>query len=204
MFEFFIALIVIMNPIGNLAIYVGLIDVNDKKLCFKTANISSIAILIILLLSLWVGWPILDFFGITIGAFQVAGGLIILGIAMSMLKGKTHQHKYGGDSQSQPDKDSESIAVVPMAIPIIAGPGAMTVLITRSHSFNFFELFIASIICIIIAIIFWFSLRYAPKISTYLGEEGMRIVSRVMGLILAAISVQMLAQGLISLFPSLV
>ena len=201
MIAFFVALIVIMNPIGNLAIYVGLIDVKDKVLCQKTARNCAIAIFIILVISLWIGWPILNFFGISIGAFKVAGGLIVLGIAFSMLKGSTHTHKHGEESSENEEKDS--IAVVPMAIPVIAGPGAITVLIGKAHDFGFLQLIFASIVCAIVAVLFWFALKYAPKIAHFLGDEGMKITSRVMGLILAAIAIQMVAGGLIHLFPVL-
>lgn len=198
----FISLLVIMNPIGNAAIYIGLISSRNKREQRATAIICAIAIFIILLLSLWVGWPILKFFGISLAALKVAGGLIVLRIALSMLKGTSHTHDHDSeDSQSKMVK-KPSIAVVPMAIPIIAGPGAISVMITNADQFHHMtSMLIVSILCAVLAFIIWLVLAISPWLGRLLGEQGMQIVSRVMGLILAAIAVGMLQGGLGSMFP---
>lgn len=196
MIGFIVALIVIMNPIGNLAIYIALIDIEDQKNCNQNAKICAVAIFIILLISLWIGWPLLNFFGISIGAFKVAGGIVILGIALSMLKGATHSHHHGDKTANASAENKELIGVVPMAIPVIAGPGAMTVLISKAHDFSFTQMIMATIVCLIISLFFWILLKFTPKVAEHLGEEGLRIVSRVMGLILAAIAVEIAASGI--------
>ncbi|WP_192484193.1 MULTISPECIES: MarC family protein [Cysteiniphilum] len=201
MLSFAIALIVIMNPIGNLAIYIGLITGRDEQDCNKTAKICAIAIFVLLMISLWIGWPILNFFGISIGAFRLAGGLIVLRIALSMIQGGNHTHKKG--EKKIDDEKQPSIAVVPMAIPVIAGPGAMAVIITHAHDFTLWQFLMASIICAVAAVFFWLLLKYTPKLARFLSEEALSVISRVMGLILAAIAIQMMAGGLTALFPRL-
>ena len=201
MLSFAIALIVIMNPIGNLAIYIGLITGRDEQDCNKTAKICAIAIFVLLMISLWIGWPILNFFGISIGAFRLAGGLIVLRIALSMIQGGNHTHKKG--EKKIDDEKQPSIAVVPMAIPVIAGPGAMAVIITHAHDFTLWQFLMASIICAVASVFFWLLLKYTPKLARFLSEEALSVISRVMGLILAAIAIQMMAGGLTALFPIL-
>ena len=201
MLSFAIALLVIMNPIGNLAIYIALINGRGEEECNKTAKVCAMAIFVLLMISLWIGWPVLEFFGISIGAFKLAGGLIVLGIALSMIKGNSHTH----DKNKTKDIHAKqpSIAVVPMAIPVIAGPGAMAVIITQAHDFSLWQFFLASIICIVISLFFWLLLKFTPKFSKYLGDEALAVISRVMGLILAAIAIQMGASGILLLFSVL-
>ncbi len=201
MLSFAIALIVIMNPIGNLAIYIGLITGRDEQDCNKTAKICAIAIFVLLMISLWIGWPILNFFGISIGAFRLAGGLIVLRIALSMIQGGNHTHKKG--EKKIDDEKQPSIAVVPMAIPVIAGPGAMAVIISHSHDFTLWQFLMASIICAVVSVFFWLLLKFTPKLARFLSEEALSVISRVMGLILAAIAIQMMAGGVTALFPIL-
>lgn len=205
---FFIALLVILNPIGNAAIYIGMTSENKPHELNHIAKTCAFAISIILLLALWVGLPLLHFFGITIGTFKFAGGLIVLGIALSMMKGKPHTHEHNGENNTQKNDpvktNPTSIAVVPMAIPIIAGPGAISVIVSRAHDLtSYYQMLLYSLICISTAIILWIVLKFAPWIGKKLGKEGMMIVSRIMALILASIAVSMLQSGLISMFPIL-
>ncbi|WP_440682840.1 MarC family protein [Cysteiniphilum halobium] len=201
MLSFAIALIVIMNPIGNLAIYIALISDRDEKDCNTTAKICAVAIFVLLMISLWVGWPILNFFGISIGAFKLAGGLIVLHIALSMIQGNNHNRKKGENKRN--NEKQQSIAVVPMAIPVIAGPGAMAVIIMHAHDFTLWQFCISSIICAVVSVLFWILLKLTPKLAHFLNDEALSVISRVMGLILAAIAIQMMAGGFTALFPIL-
>lgn len=194
---FGIGLLAIMNPIGNAAIYIGMVADRTPQQQHKTALTCGIAIAVILLIAVWVGWPILKFFGITIGSFELAGGLIVLLIALSMVRGHPHTHTHNKKDSIDTYKSKESIAVVPMALPIIAGPGAISVVISYGSKHHApLDLIQQSIVCGIAALILWFVLFFAPKIGRVLGENGMKIVSRVMGLILTAIAAQMMADGI--------
>lgn len=214
---FTVGMIAILNPIGNTAIYIGMTANMKRKTQQKCAIHCAIAVTIILLASIWFGQPILSLFGISIGAFGSAGGIIVLLIALNMLQGKPHSPNYHThieekNSYSQANADTKSkakslkhqIGVVPMAIPIIAGPGAISTVIAHSYLFpsvqqKFLESGIALCLSILIGIILFFG----PLIGKALGEYGMKIVTRVMGLILAAIAMQMLTSSLIKLLPGL-
>ncbi|MCF6806788.1 NAAT family transporter [Thiotrichales bacterium 19S9-12] len=205
MLGLFISMLVIMNPIGNAAIYISLVSDRDKKEQALTAKICAVAVLAILLVSFWAGWPILKFFGIDIGSLKVAGGIIVLRIALSMLKGGSHTHNHHTEEDKQKTIKKESVAVVPMAIPIIAGPGVISVMIANAHDYEgLMPGAMVSLLCVLAAFIIWIILVSAPLIGRVLGEQGMQIISRVMGLILAAISIEMLHSGLILLFPHVV
>lgn len=196
-----IALLAILNPIGNAAIFVSMIK-GDTHAKHKTAISCAIAVAIILLVTIWVGIGLLKTFGISIGAFQTAGGLIVILIGLSMLKGQNPTHADHLNPQAQ--TNSGSIAVVPLAIPIIAGPGAMTTIIlhmTYLNSINY--KIIISIICFILAAIIGVVLYFSPYIAKTLGNSGMRIMTSIMGLVITAIAFQMLASGLLKLLPGL-
>lgn len=198
---FSISLFAILNPIGNAAIYIGMVADRTPQQQHKTAFQCGIAITIILLVSVWVGWPILKFFGITIGSFELAGGFIVLLIALSMIKGQPHTHNLDEPASIEANKAKDSIGVVPLAIPIIAGPGSISVIISfGSKHHGLADLIAQSIVCLIAAALLWVVLFFAPKIGHILGENGMKIASRVMGLILAAIAMQMMANGIKALF----
>jgi len=198
-----IAVLAVLNPIGNGAIYVGMVSGRPLAEQRKVALVCSTAVAIILLVTTWLGLMLLNFFGISIGAFQVAGGLIVCLIGLSMLKGRSHSHDLDQKQNCQ-SMTKEQVAVVPLAIPIFAGPGAMTALIAHMKGLNSFadKLKISGIM-VCLAIVVYVVLFLAPRISKILGEYGMQVVTRVMGLILVAIAFQMLGAGLVALLPGL-
>ncbi len=200
---FSLGLLALLNPIGNAAIYMGLVAKYDAKHKRKTAIICGISITIILLIAIWVGWVILSFFGISIGSFKAAGGLIVILIALSMVQGHAHTHTYDQKGNKEPPCKG-SIAVVPMAMPIIAGPGALAFIISHTEHFpSISEKLAESVIAMIMGTILFLVLLATPYIGKALGESGMKIVTRVMGLILLAIAVQMFAGGLGEMLPGL-
>ncbi len=186
--KYFIALLVVSNPIGSLAIYLGLTSGESKEAMNRIPYVTAISVFIILGLSLWVGWPLLNFFGITIESFKIAGGLVVFGIGMSMIKGTSivATHK----------KESASVGVVPLAMPIIAGPGAITVAISYSHDFSsMVQRTYATGICCALAVVFLLVLKLAPWVKRRIGDNGIDIACKVMGLLVAAIAVQMISNG---------
>ena len=209
---FIVGMIAILNPIGNTAIYIGMTSELKHSTQNKCAIHCATAVAIILLFSMWFGQPLLSLFGITIGAFGSAGGLIVLLIAINMLRGQPHKPSYHTHieekTQSAVKKKKSShkhqIAVVPLAIPIIAGPGAISKVIYQSYSFPAFQdKIVGSVILIVLSMLIGIILYFAPLIGRALGEYGMKVVTRVMGLILAAIAMQMLAANLLKLMPGL-
>lgn len=201
--SFFVSIFAITNPVGNLAIFIGLTSDYTRSQQRKTALVTGFAVLISLLLSLWLGIAILDAFGISVSAFEVAGGLIILLIGLSMLRAKKSEMSHS-DKEHSAALDRPSVAVIPMAIPIVAGPGAMTTVIIAAKNFSSLgDKFILSGECLAMALIIAVIFFFAGFIGKVLGPSGVKITSRIMGLILAAIAISMMAEGLRGLFPVL-
>ena len=209
---FIVGMVAILNPIGNTAIYIGMTSELKRSTQHKCALHCATAVGVILLFSMWFGQPLLSLFGITIGAFGSAGGLIVLLIAINMLRGQPHRpsyHTHVEEKTLSAEKKikknlKHQIAVVPLAIPIIAGPGAIAKVIYQSYNFpSFQDRVMGSVILISLSAIIGVILYLAPLIGKALGEYGMKVVTRVMGLILAAIAMQMLTSNLAVLLPGL-
>jgi len=198
-----ITLLAITNPIGNVAIFIGLTsnktDLEKRKIALQTA----IASLITLIIVTWAGESILKLFSISIPAFQIAGGLVITLVGLSMLSSKKSDMLNGDEYGDKGGKDS--IAVVPMTIPIIVGPATMTtVIIYMGQAHDVFARVGATVIDFIIGAIIALTLCFSGNISRFLGNSGIKIATRVMGLILVAMAMSMIIAGMQTAFPGLV
>ncbi len=200
---FAIAMLAITNPLGNLAIFAGLTGDKSPQEKKKTAFVAGAAITAILLIVTWSGELILEGFGIDIASFETAGGLIIALIGLSMLHAKTSSMHHSPEEHEEA-KSKDSVAVVPIAIPIVAGPGAITTIVVETQKYGSIEDKITvSVVCLGISILLWICFYFSGPVSRLLGVTGINIVTRIMGIILAAIAFQMLSNGLKSLFPGL-
>lgn len=196
-------LISVVNPIGAMPIFLSLTASKTPLQRKQTAMTTAIAVAMVLLASLLVGEPILNFFGIRLSAFRVAGGLLLLlmGISMLRVSDDRSRHTPEEDAESQ---DKSSVAVVPLAIPLLAGPGAISTTIVYAHrdlSLDHYLLFggvILSVSAIILSI-----LLLAPRIIAIMGHTGMNVVTRVMGLLLTSTAMEFIAGGITELFPVL-
>ncbi len=198
-----IALFAIVNPIGSLPIFISATDGWQKNDRARTARTVALAVFTVLSLSAFIGDGILDFFGISIPSFQVGGGILILLISISMMHGKQ-----GGTRQTPEEAQSlaerEVIAIVPLSIPLLAGPGAISHMILSAQQHPSFIGHLTLVIpVIVISGVIWLVLQLADAITLRLGTIGINIITRLMGLILAAMSVEFIAHGLIGLFPQL-
>lgn len=198
--QFALSLFAILNPFGVVAIYLSMVDEYSHVEKVKILRKSSIAVFVILICVIWVGDSILNFFGISIAAFRIGGGLIIVLFGLKILSGTDSSEKEDSKTKAVARPD---ISVVPLAIPIIAGPGALVVTLTEMHNtFNEFkEKLIVSAVCVFIAIAVWLILRNALVLSKFLGTAGLNILTKVMGLFLVVIATQMMLEGCIAIFP---
>jgi multiple antibiotic resistance protein len=199
----FVALLTICNPAGALSLFVGMTSdyspAEKKIAALKTA----LAVATVLLSVTWAGSHILSAFGVTTSGLEVAGGIIIAMMGLSMLHDKTSAIAHS-DNESQAVQEKPSIAVVPMAIPIVAGPGAMTTIILATQKFpGLQEKLGISLICLGISLIIFISLYFAAGIGRILGQSGLSILTKIMGMLLTAIAVQMIASGVVELIPAL-
>jgi len=192
----FVGLLAIMNPLGNAAIFLSLTHSDDTAAKNKIARTCAIAVAIILLVTIWFGGDILKLFGISTAALTVAGGLVVLLIGLKMLS--------SDDLGSSSDGSSANIGIVPLAIPLISGPGAMATILAHSYLLvDWRSKCLVSVVGVTIAILVAMAFICANKLTALMGTNGLSVVTRIMGLLIAAIAVHLLATGLPELFPVL-
>lgn len=201
--KIFVSLVAIVNPIGAVPIYISLIEGTEGPQRDRILRVVGVTVCMILLTSLFFGKMILEFFGISMHSFRVGGGILLLLIAISMLHAKMSPVTQT-QQEADESRDKESIAVVPLSIPLLAGPGAIGTVIIDAHrasGIGHYAVIAAEIV--VLSFLLWFVLRLAPLISKRVSGIGINIVTRIMGLILAAIAVEFIASGVRGLFPSL-
>ncbi len=200
--SFMVALFSMMNPIGNLGVFAGMTANRTGAQAVRIAWRCAAAVGITLLIVTWSGSLLLQFFGITVETLRASGGVIVLIIGLQMLFNKSgHKHS---SSELKDAKEQNSIAVVPLAIPIVAGPGTMaTVLVAAQQNSSILSKFEISAVVLVFTVICGFLFSFAAPISKWLGESGIGVVTRVMGMILSAIAMGMLTDGLKVLLPGL-
>lgn len=202
LFSFIATLFSMMNPIGNIGVFAGMTADRPVADSRKIAWNCAIAVAITLLIVVWAGPRLLTLFGVTVDTLRAAGGLIVLVIGLHMLFNKS-QHKHSAeeleDAQAQ-----ESIAVVPLAIPMVAGPGTMAaVLVAAQQESAILSKVEISLVIVGFSVLVGVLFSFASPIANRIGESGMGVVTRVMGMILAAIAMGMLTEGLKALLPGL-
>lgn len=193
----FVGLFAMMNPIGNAAIFLSLTSSDDSSTQKKVARTCANAVAVILLITVWLGGYILELFGITTSALTVAGGIVVLLMGLQMLNSS-------GSSSTTSDSGATNVGIIPLALPLIAGPGAMSNILAHTYLLQTWQSkCMVSIVCVVLAIVVAVIFAFANKLLDLIGTAGLTMVTRVMGLILAAIAIQLLATGLPALIPVL-
>lgn len=199
--KFLISLLAVVNPIGIIPIFITMtadLNSNEQR---RIAKLVVLATATVLLVSLFFGEFVLDFFGISINSFRVGGGIMLLLMAISMLN---TSHTTIRQHREIAEQASESMAVVPLAIPLLAGPAAISTVIInayKGHGVEHYALMSLDIIALTVILALLFLLM--PWIASRISTLGINISTRIMGLILAAIAVEFIANGLKGLFPVL-
>ncbi|RJX68490.1 YchE family NAAT transporter [Vibrio sinensis] len=200
--QFFLGLVAAVNPVGIMPVFVSLtghMGLEDKR---KTAATASIAVAVILIVSLLAGQMLLDMFSISLDSFRIAGGLLLLSIAFSMMSGKLGEDKQNKQEQSE-YVSREQIGVVPLAMPLLAGPGAISSTIVYGSRYpTALDTLGIAVTIILFCLCTWLLFRSAPLIVRFLGQTGINVITRIMGLILAALGIEFIANGLRGLFPA--
>lgn len=202
-----VALFAIVNPIGSIPIFISATNGWSSKDRNRITNLVAITVFSVLSVAALMGEHILNFFGISIPSFQVAGGILIMLIALHMLNGKQRQSKQSNSSTSSTSSldDKDLLAVVPLSVPLLAGPGAISSIIIAAENHHNFISHLSLIIPISVVVLSaWIVLRLSGFIAHLLGVIGINIVTRLMGLILASMAVEFIAKGLAGLFPQLI
>ncbi|WP_301098395.1 YchE family NAAT transporter [Otariodibacter sp.] len=202
--QFFIGLVAIVNPFGILPVFFSMTSHQYEAERNRTNLVMSISVGIILLVSLYFGKVILDIFSISLHSFRIAGGILIVTIAMTMISGKLGEHKQNKEEKNADPSEYENIAVVPLAMPILAGPGAIGTTIVWGTQYNTWIDYIGFTISIVVFSCMCYTLfRFSGLVMKKLGKTGTNIVTRIMGLILMALGIEIIVAGLTNLFPVL-
>ncbi len=196
----FFALFSVLNPIGTVPIFVGLTQFDDKKERSRISLWAAINVCIILLISFFVGRYVLEFFGITINALRITGGIIIASSGFSLLNGKFNKNKGINKKVEQEIQVRNDIALTPLAMPMLAGPGSMSLLITffqEHHSTN--NLLASTLAIIAVSIVIFAVLKSAHYLSKILGTSGIVAISRIVGFLTIAIGIQYIISSILSI-----
>ena len=195
-----VGLIVITDPLGAIPLFVGLTANQSERERKRTADVASLSVAIILIVSCFVGEWILKIFGISIASFRVGGGILLLLLSVAMMQAKVIAAKQT-EKEAEEATGKDHVAVVPLAIPLIAGPGAISLSIIYAERVTGIvntAFLVAS--CVLVAAVMWAALRLSMRISRVLGQTGINIATRIMGLILAALAIEFIASGYKVLF----
>ncbi len=199
----FMSLLAILNPIGALPIYLSIGSGSEWENRRRISIVTTLTVFLTLMAFMLFGESILSFFGIGIPAFRIGGGILIIMIAVSMLQGKMSPAKHTPE-ETEAMLEKQSIAVVPLAVPILAGPGAISTVILLTHQANSWLLWIALSSAIVAnSLLVYLVFFLAGRLNLFLGISGIKIVTRIMGMILMAIAVQFILDGLAQVYPIL-
>lgn len=201
--RFITALFVILNPFAAVPIYLVLTKSYTSEERKRIAKTAAITVLLVLVIASLTGETLLQTLGTSLASFRVGGGIVILLMALAMLRGQSDSVRTTPAEEAEAE-DRHSIAVVPIAIPLLAGPGSISNVIIEMHRSETDYHGLLVILSIgLVCLLLWIVLRMASSIGKMLGQIGLNIINRLFGLILAAIAVEIMANGLIQLFPAL-
>jgi len=197
-------LISVVDPIGAIPIFLSLTESRTLEERHRTAWVCAIAVSAVLLGSLLGGKLILELFGIGIPAFRVAGGILILLMGISMLHASPDRSRQTPEERVE-SYERDSVAIVPLAIPLLSGPGAISAIIVYAQeSCSCWQHYLlVSLVIGTVASTVLLVLWMAPRIASMLGKTGMNVITRIMGLVIFSIAVEFIAKGLTELFPAL-
>ena len=189
-FYAFMAFFAIMNPISNLPAYMALVADDSQKISRKIAFRSLLIAFVIVTVFIFSGDFIFKVFGITIVSFRIAGGILVAVIGYHMINGN-HSPSYKGMEQQAVNSDPMSIAISPLAMPLFAGPGTITTALSLANG-GLQNQLITVVAFALLCVITYLLLRSAKQIAGFLGENLMKIITQMMGLLLFSIGIQMI------------
>ena len=178
-----LVLFIIVDPLGNIPIFMSLTEKMTKNERRKVFNTATLVGCILLLAFALAGQEIFTIFGISIFSFEVAGGILLLIIAIKILISGSLESTNGSTA---------SIGAVPIAMPLLVGPGAIT---TTIFNLQYYGVIVTAISVFVVLILTWIILRYVDSLYGFLGKTGAMVIARVMALLIAAIAIQYVLFG---------
>ncbi len=200
-----IALLAIVNPVGVVPFFIHFTQNFSHQERQRTIRISSFSAFVVIAVSAVAGLKVIEFFGISLASFQVGGGTLLLISSLAMLNAQPAESKPGDLSDANDKIDAgASIAVVPLTIPLLTGPATISTMVIYAEKTRFvWQLGVLVGYGVVIALVTYIVFSASGRIAKVLGRTGINVMTRLMGLILAAMAVELLADGLVKLFPVL-
>ena len=197
--NYFVSLFMLCSPLTAIPVFLNLTHGRSREARSRIAVLLGVAVGIILVVTTWIGGSLLEILGIRIPAFQCAGGIIVFLLALSMLNAQMSPMR----QTEEEEKAKAVIPIVPLAIPVMAGPGALSGVIVAANTYSSFSDLVVLSLCgaflgVITALILYFGMQLEKK----LGPSGLNVVTRIGGLILAALAVEIFVQGMEGLLSS--
>jgi multiple antibiotic resistance protein len=200
-----IALLAIVNPIGAIPFFIHFTQGFDRTQRLRTIRVAAFSAFCVIAISALAGLKIIEFFGISLASFQVGGGMLLLISSLAMLNAQPAEGRKEDVSEGDSKVDAgASIAIVPLTIPLLTGPATIsTMVIYAEKTRHWWQLGTLVGYGVVIGLAVWLAFSLAGPIARVLGKTGINVMTRLMGLILAALAVEVMSDGLVKLFPVL-
>jgi len=200
--RFLIGLIAILDPFIAVPIFLSLTANRSAAERLHTVKVVTVTVFAVLTGASIAGEAILQLMGGSLASFRVGGGLVLLLMALAMLNARTGDVRQTAQEASEMEQ-ANGVGVVPLAIPLLAGPGAISTVIVASHGGNLLHRLIVAACIALACAVLWLILRLAAPVGRRMGTTGLNIANRLLGLLLAAFAIESMATGLKALFPAL-
>jgi multiple antibiotic resistance protein len=200
-----VALLAIVNPIGAIPFFIHFTQGFDRRQRQNTIRVAAFSACLVIAISALAGLKIIEFFGISLASFQVGGGMLLLISALQMLNAQQAESSAEDMNEGNTKVDAgASIAIVPLTIPLLTGPATIsTMIIYADKTRHWWEQAILVGYGVVIGLSVWLAFSLSGRIAKVLGKTGINVMTRLMGLILAALAVEVMSDGLVKLFPIL-
>jgi multiple antibiotic resistance protein len=201
--KMFLSLLALVNPLGAIPFFISFTTTQSDRERHSIARVAALSVMLVIGFTALIGERFIGFFGISVEAFQVGGGVIMLLMAISMINAQVGGTKHTAEESIEAEA-KQSIAVVPLAIPLLTGPGTISTVIVYSDRVHVWWQILALMACgVLIGLLTYLALLLADPISRVLGRTGINIATRLMGLLLAALAVEFIVGGLVDMIPAL-
>lgn len=200
--RYLITLTAVLDPFLAIPIFVSATAAMDEPRRRRLANVVTVTVFLVLVGAALFGESLLELLGASLPAFRVGGGLVLLLMALAMLNAKVGEMRQTSAEAAELET-GELSGVVPLAVPLLAGPGAISTTIIASQAGGWLHILMLAACITVVCVVLWFMLRIAHAVGDRMGTTGLNIATRLLGLILAAIAIETMADGLKELFPGL-
>jgi len=194
-------LFIIVDPPGNIPTFIALTEGLEKDLIDRISKKATLIASIILIVFVFAGWAIMDFFSISIEGLKIAGGLMLLIISIDILFGRKSREFY--EERGKVSAEADSIAIFPLALPLYSGPGAITAVVVLSSSADLIGKILIILAIALVYLVVRLTHIYSLTIIRVLGKSGSDIIARVMAILLAGISVEYIFDGIMGKVKSI-